>query len=68
MAVSFPIGYDRPVLLCIHEAGAAGWTAKCVGGASPDQTQIICTRGSSGHLVGTQTETLFTPEQLRQGL
>jgi hypothetical protein len=65
----FPEVYSAPVLLDVFDAAAAGWSAKCQGGASPDQTQILCSRGSSAHLnVGQGQDGFLTPEQLQQGL
>ncbi len=67
MSERFPEEYSTPLLLNIFDAAASGWSAKCQGGASPDQTQIICTRGSSAHLGGSP-DLQLTPDQLQRGL
>jgi hypothetical protein len=68
MKLSFPQEYSKPVLLDVFDAAAAGWSAKCQGGSAPDQTQIICSRGSSAHLNGAGQDGFLTPDQLQQGL
>lgn len=66
MPYEFPDDYGKPILLDIFDAAATGWAARCAGGASPDQTQIFCARGSGGHLNGPADNGFLTPEQLQQ--
>lgn len=66
MTEAFPKNYEKPMLLDVFRASAAGWAAKCQGGSSPNQTPIYCARGSSSHL--QNSEGFISPEILGEGL
>ncbi|NLP05485.1 hypothetical protein GX411_06020 [Candidatus Fermentibacteria bacterium] len=65
MSDIFPDRYEKPILLDVYTAAAAGWSAACSTGGTPNQTPIQCSRGDS---VLKSSDTLINPEIIGEGL
>lgn len=66
MAGMFPDRYEKPVLIDLFQAAAAGWAASCSTGSSPNQTPILCSRGSTANL--QKSAVFMSPEIIGEGL